>query len=200
MLLCSESVLAAIPYVRPDGVPPQLVNLARLVSALLRKRPCNLTELAHAYPTPPTRRTAQPKHDLHYRLRPLDCFLGHPRLDPGALPCAFSPPTGARLGDPPRLGLAVDGTLEDSRTPGGQRVRDQRLRIAVPRRGRALPLRPVVYNRDAWPAHQRQNQLEEAALLAVVRALPVGVTPVIRADRGLARATRLTWLEPPGQE
>jgi hypothetical protein len=153
MLLCSESVLAAIHYVLPDGVPTQLVNLALLVSALLCKRTCNLTERARAYPTPPTRRTAQPKHDLHYRLRRLDRFLGNPRLDPVALQWAFIPHTVARLGYPQRLGPAVDWTMWDSRTPGGQRVRYQLLRIAVPRRGRALPLLQVVYNRAALPAH-----------------------------------------------
>jgi hypothetical protein len=104
------------------------------------------------------------------------------------------------LGFPQRLGLAVDWTMGDSRTPGGQRVRYQLLRIAVPRRGRALPLRQVVYNRDALPAHQSQNDLEEAAILAVVRALPVGATPVILADRGVAGATLLTWWEQQGLE
>ena len=71
MLLCYESVLAAIEYALPTGVPTQLVNLALLVSAFLVKRSCSLSELARAYPTPPTRRAPAPKLDLHYRLRRL---------------------------------------------------------------------------------------------------------------------------------
>ncbi len=200
MLLCYESVLAAIESALPTGVPTQLVNLALLVSAFLLKRSCTLSELARAYPTAPTRRTPQPKHDLHYRLPRLDRFLANPRLDPVAVQCAFIPTTLARLGYPPHIGLAIDWTMWDSRDLHGQRVRYQLLRIAIPRRGRALPLLQVVYNRDALPAGQSQNQLEEAALLAVVRALPLGVCPVVLADRGFARATLLTWLAEQGLE
>lgn len=198
MLLCYESVLAAIEYALPEGVPTQLVNLALLVSAVLVKRSCSLSELARAYPTPPTRRAPAPKHDLHYRLRRLDRFLSNPRVDPVAVQCAFIPHTVARLGYPQRLGLAVDWTMWDSRDLHGQKVRYQLLRIAIPRRGRALPLLQVVYNRDALPKNQSQNQLEEAAIRAVVRALPLGVNPVVLADRGFARATLLTWLEEQG--
>src|SRR3954447_9331869 len=98
MLLCYESVLAAIEYALPEGVPTQLVNLALLVSAFLVKRSCSLSELARAYPTPPTRRAPAPKHDLHYRLRRLDRFLSNRRVDPVAVQCAFIPHTIARLG------------------------------------------------------------------------------------------------------
>src|SRR4051794_5082167 len=108
MLLCYESVLTAIQIGLPGAVPTQVVNLALLVSALLCKRSCNLSELARAYPPPLERRVAQPKHDLHYRLRRLDRFLSNPRLDPVAWQCAFIPSTVARLGYPPWLGLAVD--------------------------------------------------------------------------------------------
>jgi hypothetical protein len=45
------------------------------------------------------------------------------------------------------------------------------------------------------PAGRSQNQLEEETLAAVVRALPLGVRPVILADRGFARATFLQWLQ-----
>jgi hypothetical protein len=83
----------------------------------------------------------------------------------------------------------------DTKLPSGKRLRYQVLRIAVPRRGRALPLLQVAYDRDALPAGQSQNQLEEAALLAVIQALPVGVRPVLLADRGFARAPFLAWLQ-----
>jgi hypothetical protein len=62
------------------------------------------------------------------------------------------------------------------------------LRIAVPRKGRALPLLQLAYDRDSLPA-KSQNQIEQDALLAVVGALPSGICPVILADRGFARAT-----------
>ncbi len=71
----------------------------------------------------------------------------------------------------------------------GRRVRYQVLRIAVPRRGRALPLLEVCYDRDRMPADASQNQLEEHAIAAVLQALPAGVRPVVLADRGFARAT-----------
>jgi hypothetical protein len=200
MVLCYESLLVAIQYVLPTAVPTQLVNLALLVSAFLVKRSCGLSELARAYPPIRQRRTPQPKHDLHYRVRRLDRFLANPRIDPVTVQCAFIPHTLARLGYPHRLGLAVDWTMWDSRDLHGRTVRYQLLRIAVPRRGRAVPLLQVVYQRDALPADQSQNQLEEAAILAVVRALPLGVTPVVLADRGFARATLLTWLENQGLE
>jgi hypothetical protein len=194
MVLCYESVLAAIQIVLPAGVPTQLANLALLVSAFLLKRSCHLSELARAYPTPTPRRVPQPKHDLHYRLRRLDRFLSNPQVDAVAIQCAFIPATLARLGYPRWVGLAVDWTMWDSHDLHGQKVRYQLLRIAIPRRGRALPLLQVVYHRDALPKNQSQNQLEEAAIFAVLRALPLGVRPVILADRGFARATLLEWL------
>jgi len=70
--------------------------------------------------------------------------------------------------------------------PSGRRMRYQVLRIAVPRRGRALPLLQLAYNRDDLPAGQSQNQLEETALLAVVQALPTRVR--ITAGTGLVAA------------
>jgi len=69
------------------------------------------------------------------------------------------------------------------------------LRIAVPRKGRALPLLQLAYDRDRLPGERSQNQLEQDALLAVVEALPEGVRPVVLADRGFGRAGFLTWLE-----
>jgi len=74
-------------------------------------------------------------------------------------------------------------------------MRYQVLRIAVPRKGRALPLVQLAYDRDRLPAERSQNQLEQDALLAVVEALPEGVRPVVLADRGFRRAGFLTWLE-----
>ena len=44
-------------------------------------------------------------------------------------------------------------------------------------------------------ASKSQNQLEQEALLAVVRALPEGVRPVVLADRGFRRASFLRWLQ-----
>ncbi len=175
--------------------PTQATNLALLVSALLRRQTLCLSELARAYPRPCVRRVTRPKHDLLYRLKRLWRFLNNERVDPLTVQVALIPATVAHLGSPPWLGLAIDWTMFDTKLPKGERIRYQVLRIAVPRRGRALPLLQLAYNRDALPSGQSQNQLEEAALLAVVQALPSGVRPVILADRGFARASFLEWLQ-----
>jgi hypothetical protein len=125
-------------------------------------------------------------------------FLDNPRIDTQALQRSLIPTTLAGLGHPHVLGLAIDWTYFDSALPTGRRVRYQTLRIAVPRRGRALPVLQVAYDRDHLPADKSQNLLEEEALLAVVRALPHGVRPVVLADRGFGRAAFLTWLQANG--
>jgi hypothetical protein len=133
-----------------------------------------------------------------HRLKRLWRFLDNPRIDAQALQLALIPPTISGLGRPRLLGLAIDWTFFESALPTGRRMRYQTLRIAVPRRGRALPLLQVAYDRDNLPAGKSQNLLEEEALLAVVRALPRGIHPVILADRGFGRATFLTWLQEQG--
>lgn len=98
--------------------------------------------LARAYPrpAPEQRRVPSPKHDLLHRLKRLWRFLENPRIDAQALHLALIPATIAALGPPRILGLAIDWTFFDSVLPSGRRIRYQVLRIAVPRRGRALPL------------------------------------------------------------
>jgi hypothetical protein len=83
----------------------------------------------------------------------------------------------------------------DTTVPWGLRMRYQVLRIAVPRKGRALPLLQLAYDRDNLSANKSQNQLEQDALLAVVRALPMSVRPIILADRGFHRASFIAWLK-----
>jgi hypothetical protein len=189
---------AAIQQVLPVLLPTQATNLALLVSALLAKRSSCLSELARAFPRPglERQRAPAPKHDLLHRLKRLWRFLDNPRIDAQALQLALIPTTIAGLGHPRVLGLAIDWTFFDSLPPSGRQIRYQVLSIAVPRRGRALPLLQLAYNRDDLPSSQ--NQLEEAALLAVVRALPTHSHPVILADRGFARASFLTWLQEQG--
>jgi hypothetical protein len=181
----------------PILLPTQATNLALLVSALLANRTLCLSELARSYPrpAPEARRVPAPKHDLLHRLKRLSRFLGNPRVDALAVQLALVPATILALGLPRILGLAIDWTYFDTTLPSGGRIRYQVLRIAIPRRGRALPLVQLAYDRDELPAGRSQNQLEEDALLAVVRALPLGVCPVILADRGFARATFLEWLQ-----
>ena len=130
----------------------QSLNLALLVSAILAKRTLNLSELARAYPTPEERRVECPKHDLSHRLKRLSRFLGNDRVDDIAVQSAFIAHTVGRLGTPRWLGLAIDWTMFDVAMPTGRRMRYQGLRIAVPRRGRALPLLQVAYDRDNLPA------------------------------------------------
>jgi hypothetical protein len=178
-------------------LPTQATNLALLVSALLAKRTLCLSELARSYPRPAPheRRVLCPKHDLLHRLKRLSRFLSNPRIDALAVQVALIPSTISALGQPRILGLAIDWTYFDTMLPSGVRIRYQVLRLAIPRRGRALPLLHLAYDRDDLPAGQSQNQLEESALLAVIRALPLGVQPVVLADRGFARATFLEWLQ-----
>src|SRR5919199_407131 len=111
---------------------------------------------------------------------------GGPRRASPHRSVGLPPAVGARH----RLDLVFDTTL-----PSGKRMRYQVLRIAVPRKGRALPLVRLAYDRDALPANKSQNQLEQDTLWAVVRALPLGVRPVVLADRGFRRAGFLCWLQ-----
>lgn len=188
------AIKAALPALRAT----QATNLALLVSAILARRTLCLSALARAYPAPARRRVARPKHDLLHRVKRLWRFLENGRVDPLAVQVALIPHTVASLGAPRRLGLSIDWTLFDTVLPTGERVRYQVLRVAVPRRGRALPLVQLAYHRDALPAGASQNQLEEAALLAVLRALPPGVRAVVLADRGFDRADFLAWLQRQG--
>lgn len=192
--------LSAINAAAPFLVPTQATNLALLVSAIIKKRTLRLSELARAYPTPQERRVEAPKHDLLHRLKRLWRFTDNERVDALAVQVAFIPHVVARLGRPRLLGLAIDWTFFDTTLPSGERMRYQVLRIAVPRKGRALPLLQLAYERDRLPAEKSQNQIEQEALLALIGALPVGVGPVVLADRGFGRAGFLNWLQCHGVE
>lgn len=189
-----EAIKSAAPFLNVS----QTINLALLVSAILAKRTLCLSELARAYPSAEHRRVDNPKHDLLHRLKRLWRFVDNGRVDDIALQAAMIPHTVAKLGDPRWLGLAIDWTMFDTVTPSGSRISYQVLRIAVPRRGRALPLLQVAYDRRNLPAPKSQNRLEEEALLAVIDALPIGVCPVILGDRGFARANFLSFLKAHG--
>jgi hypothetical protein len=186
-----RAVNTALPALRAT----QATNLALLISAILIKRTLCLSELARAYPRSDHRRIPAPKHDLLHRLKRLWRFLNNDRLDPLALQLAILPFTIAHLGHPRWLGLAIDWTMFDTVLPTGRRIRYQVLRIAIPRRGRAIPVLQVAYDRDHLPGTTSQNQLEEDALGAVIAMLPPHVRPVILADRGFARASFLQWLQ-----
>jgi len=188
-------VLSAINATMPFLAPTQAINLALLVSAILKKRTLCLSELARAYPTPEKRRVAAPKHDLLHRIKRLWRFTDNERVDPLEVQMALVSYTIARLGFPRLLGLAIDWTMFDAALPSGERVRYQVLRIAVPRKGRALPLLQLAYDRDDLNPNKSQNQIEQDALLALVRALPTSVRPVILADRGFHRAGFLAWCQ-----
>ena len=185
-----NAINAATPFL----VPTQKTNLALLVSAILKKRTLCLSELARAYPTPSQRRVAAPKHDLLHRLKRLWRFIDNGRVEALEVQLAFVPHTLARLGYPRLVGLAIDWTMFDTVLPSGKRMRYQVLRIAVPRKGRALPLLQSAYDRENLSPNKSQNQIEQDALLAVVRALPTSVRPVIVADRGFHRAGFIAWL------
>jgi Transposase DDE domain len=190
-------VKAAINTVMPFLVPTQATNLALLVSAILKKQTLCLSELARAYPTPEKRRVPVPKHDLLHRLKRLWRFTSNERgVDPLEVQMALVPYTIACLDFPRFLGLAIDWTMFNTTLPSGKQMRYQVLRIAVPRKGRALPLLQLAYDRDTLSPNKSQNQLlEQDALLAVVRALPMSIRPVILADRGFHRASFLAWCQ-----
>ncbi len=188
-------VLSAINTAMPFLAPTQAANLALLVSALLKKQTLCLSELARAYPTPKERRVASPKHDLLHRLKRLWRFTDNERVDALEVQMALVPYTIAHLGFPRLLGLAIDWTMFDAILPSGSRMRYQVLRIAVPRKGRALPLLQLAYDRDDLPATKSQNQIEQEALSALVGVLPARVRPVVLADRGFHRAGFIAWLE-----
>lgn len=181
-------VLSAINTAVPFLVSTQKINLALPVSAILKKQTLCLSELARAYPVPDERRVCAPKHCLLHRLKRLRRFTANERVDATQIQLALVSHTIARLGSPRRVGLALDWTMFDTALPSGEMGRYQVLRIAIPRKGRALPLLQLAYDRDRLPAPKSQNQLEQEALLAVVEALPEGVRPVVLADRGFRRA------------
>jgi hypothetical protein len=82
--------------------------------------------------------------------------------------------------------------------PGKPAVRYQVFTVAVPRRGRALPLLQVAYDRDHLPPPVDQPRLEREALTRVFVALPAGVRPLVLADRGFGNADLLAWLQARG--
>jgi hypothetical protein len=187
-------VKTACPFLRAT----QAVNFTWLVVALLGRRTLCLTTLAQAFPRPAVRRTAAPKHELLHRLKRLSRFLSNEQVDPIALQVAFIPIVLARLGSPRRIGLVLDWTSFDTKLlglTGGGRRPYQVLTIAIPRRGRALPLLSVTYERDKLPAKGSQNRWEEDALAHVLRALPPGVRPVVLGDRGFGRAEFIAFLQ-----
>jgi hypothetical protein len=187
-------VKTACPFLRAT----QAVNFTWLVVALLSQRTLCLTSLAKAFPRPAVRRTAAPKHELLHRLKRLSRFLSNEQVDPIALQVAFLPTVLARLGSPRVIGLVLDWSSFDAKLlglTGGGRRPYQVLTIAIPRRGRALPLLSVTYERDKLPAKGSQNKWEEEALAHVLRALPPGIRPVVLGDRGFGRAELLAFLQ-----
>ncbi len=77
-------------------------------------------------------------------------------------------------------------------------MRYQVLTIAVPRRGRTVPLLQVADDRDHLPPPVDQRRLAREALATVFAALLSGVRPVVLADRGFGEAWLLVWLQQQG--
>lgn len=116
-------VRSAINVAVPFLVPTQKINLALLVSAILKKQTLCLSELARAYPTPEKRRVDAPKHDLLHRLKKLWRFIDNQRVDGREVQLALVEHTIASLGYPRWLGLAIDWTMFNTLTPSGELIR-----------------------------------------------------------------------------
>ena len=141
-------------------------------SAILKRRTLCLSELARAYPIPKERRVAAPKHCLLHRLKRLWRFIGNGRVDALAVQLAFVPHVLARFWATP-ASRGVGHRLDHVRHHLALRREDALPALEDRRssqRGRALPLLQLAYDRDKLPAAKSQNQLEQDALLAVVRA------------------------------
>jgi hypothetical protein len=124
------------------------------VGAILKKQTLYLSELARAYPTPKERRVATPKHNLLHRLKRLWRFTDNERVDALEVQLALVPHVVARLGYFDCWGSLLTGpSVRHHPFPSEKRMRYQVLRIAVPRKGRALPLAQLAYDRDALPAN-----------------------------------------------
>jgi hypothetical protein len=115
-------------------------------------------------------------------------------VDALAVQTAFIPTIISRLGTPRWLALAIDWTMFESTLLDGSRRAYHVLRIAIPRRGRALPLFQQALDVTDGLPKGTYAALERDAMAAVVRALPPGVRPLILADRGFGHAPFLTFL------
>jgi hypothetical protein len=82
------------------------------------------------------------------------------------------------LGFPRLLGLAIDWwTFLDTLLPSVERMRYQLLRIAVPRKGRALALLQLAYNRDNLSPNKSQNQNRAGRPFGPPRGAAHGCSP-----------------------
>lgn len=83
---------SAINSVLPELLITQKINLALLVSAILKKQTLCLSELARAYPVPDERRVESHKHCLLHRLKRLwrfTSFTNNERVDALRIQLAF---------------------------------------------------------------------------------------------------------------
>lgn len=139
-------VLSAINTTMPFLVVTQKINLALLISAILKKQTLCLSELAWAYPTPKERRVEAPKHCLLHRLKRLWRFIDNERIDAMEVQLALVKYTIARLGHSRWLGLVIDWTMFDTILPSGEKIRYQVLRIApVAGIGQCCPRAPSLH-------------------------------------------------------
>ncbi len=148
------------PNHRTEEASDAIPSACRYQQRSSSKRSLCLTGLARAlsaYTWKATGRAAQARPPLH-RLKRLWRFVANERVDPEAVQLALIPYTLSSLGKPRLLGLAMDWAMWDTITPKGKRVHYQVLRIAVPRRGRALPLLQLAHYRDRLPAGLQPEQ------------------------------------------
>jgi hypothetical protein len=151
----------------------QAKTLSYLVVGLIESGRAGVAAIGRHLPGP-----AFGKH----KIKRVDRFLGNERVDLAALSQALLV-WATRVGG--RLLLALDWTD----LPGGKK----RLSLAVPTRGRALPIHCRVV--DPRQMAKSQNSLEEGFLRELVTLLPPGEKPVIVADRGFGRTGLMKTLK-----
>lgn len=145
----------------------QRTTLGYLVAGLIRSGRAGVAAIGRGVPG-----RAYGKH----KIKRVDRFLGNARVDLAALSRVLL--SWAACGDG-QLVLALDWTD----LPGSSK---KMLSLAVPTRGRALPVHCRVV--DERRMHKSQNWLEEGLLVELKTLVPFRTRVVIVADRGFGRA------------
>lgn len=185
-------LLSFIKELAPGWRKTQVSGLALLAQAIFRRHSLMLTELARAYPIPPERKVARPKHGLLHRVKRLWRFLHNGgQRDEAALMrrlillgCSVCRSPGLLLP------ILVDLTYFEPYAV---------LSASIPSGGRALPIAWRTFRRDLeGEAELSQPLIIRAVLGAMLGRLAKGIEAVIVADREFASADLFHFLKAEG--